>query len=459
MPDETKHTPASPVGAVTPTGNGATPTAGGAAANGGGGTLRVATSAEAPPAKRKISFFSTFEALGYPNFRSLWIGNFFGGGALWIQQITVPWLVYDLTGSGKLLGLVQGAFVIPIALVAPISGVLADRMDRAKILMAAQLYLGIVAALFAVNVQLGHVQAWHVFVFVLLIGGGFGFMMTTGQTLIPTMVPRHAIVNAAALGSTSQNATRAIGPAIGGQLIVAFGVAGNFFIQAVFYVLAFVFVSRIKLSEEARQQQLATKRMPFFKTMGEGFSYLKSDRPVLALVIMGVIPMVFLFPTNALMPIFAEEVFHRGAKGFGILLTAIGVGALIGTLGVAAIGDMKRKALVLLSLLMGAFAMVILFAWTTSLPLALLMLGVQGACQTAYFSLQGATLQLKVPNHMLGRVMSVSALNIAMIPLGGLVGGVLADGLSAPWAVTILGVGGVSFMVVAAFALPALRKL
>ncbi|MSQ11579.1 MAG: MFS transporter [Dehalococcoidia bacterium] len=437
-----------PTGAVTTPPSAAEPAPSG---NGQSGT--PSTVAVAPAPKRTLG--STFEALQYANYRNLWFGNLFGGGALWIQQITVPWLVYDLTGSGAMLGLINGMFTLPIALVAPFSGAMADRVDRKKILITAQVYLGMLSVLFAVDVGLDYVEVWHVFVFVLLIGAGFGFMFTTGQTLIPTTVPRKAIVNAVALNNTSLNATRAIGPAVGGQLIATFGIAGNFFVQAACYFLGLIFLFRVKLDPVPK----IAVRPPFFQTMQEGFKYVGSDKAILALIIMGLGPTLFLFPTGALMPIFAVDVFHRGAQGFGILLTAIGVGALIGALSVAAIGEVRRKGIIMYALLFAAFGMVLLFAWTRSLPLALLVLGLQGAFQTAYLAIQGSTLQLKVPNQMLGRVMSVSMLNIAMFPLGGLVGGQLADVMSGPWAVTILALGGITFVAATIVALPAFRKL
>lgn len=415
----------------------------------------LATATSRPP--RQGIGSRTFSALRYPSFRYLWVGNFFGSGAMWIQQVTLSWLVYDLTNSATMLGLVNGVRTIPFALTAPFSGVLSDLVDRKLIMSLTQVFLAIVAVLFAVDVALGYVKVWHIFAFTLLIGTGTGINQTARQTATANVVPRRELMNAVALGSVSFNITRVIGPAVGGYLIGLIGMAGNFFIQAGCYIGTLLTIFPIKLVRE--QDGMDASRRRFLPSMADGFRYVGKDKSVLSLIILGLVPMLFIFPINALMPIFAKDVFGMGATGFGILFTAIGAGSLIGTLGLASVGDVKKKARVFYVSLSVAISMSIAFAWSRSLPLALVVLGVQGAFQMMYFSLNNATLQLIVPDSMRGRVMSLNALDTAVIPLGGLLGGVLADAIGASWALTVLALSGLTFVAIAIVALPAVRKL
>lgn len=422
------------------------------------------TSAEAPYQTAPVSRRSvgrpggSFAAFHYLSFRYLWAGNLFSSSAMFIQQITINWLVYDLTSSPLMLGLVSGTRVLPMALTAPFSGVLADRVDRRKLILRTQVFLTLSALLFASDVALGHVTIWHVFIFTFLVGVGNSVNNTARQSILPQIVPRQNLVSAVAWSSVSQNATRTIGPAIGGILISVMGMAVNFFIQAGCYIGVFFAVLPIRARRDDGAES-EHRREPFFRSMAEGFRYMLSDKPVFSLILLGVVPMFFIFPAQTLVPVFARDIFHKGATGYGIFLMAMGVGSLVGTLALATTAEVKSKSLVLYLLLTLAIGASVAFAWARSLPLALAVLGAQGAAQMTYFSLNNATLQMRVPDSVLGRVMSVYNLNLALIPLGGLIAGLLAETLGAPLALTIMGGTGLLFVVVAIIALPAVRKL
>ncbi|MSP79249.1 MAG: MFS transporter [Dehalococcoidia bacterium] len=406
---------------------------------------------------RRGTRFRTFTALQYLNFRYFWLGNLGSSAAQWVQQVTISWLVYDLTGSAVMLGLVNGMSALPFALTAPFAGVMADRMDRRRLMMATAIFTAVASLLFGLDVLLGYVEVWHVFAFTFIAGSGRGIHMTVRQAVTATLVPRRDLVNAVALGSVSFNITRVIGPGIGGYLIAIIGTAGNFFVQAGCYFATFVTIIPLKLRQEGEADKKS--RPSFFRQMTDGFRYVVDNGPVRSLLILGLVPLFFIFPINALMPIFAKDIFKMGPSGFGIMFTAIGAGSLIGTLVLASMGDIRHKALVFYVALTVAIGMLIVFAWTRSLPLALLVLAIQGAFQMVYFSLNNATLQLITPDNMRGRVMSLNMLDTAMIPLGGFAGGMLAEAFGAPMALTVLGATGLCFVVVAFSLLPAVRKL
>ncbi|MEE8442476.1 MAG: MFS transporter, partial [Dehalococcoidia bacterium] len=169
------------------------------------------------------------------------------GAGQWIQQITLGWLVYDLTESYFLLGVVGGMRALPMLFVGPLAGVAADRMDRRLLLMIVESFLGVWAALFAFLVAFGDVQVWQIIVFTLVSGAVWSFSGPIRKALVPNVVPRSELLNAIALESAGHNATRIVGPALGGVLIATLGPGVNFFLQSALYFFGFSFVTRLRL--------------------------------------------------------------------------------------------------------------------------------------------------------------------------------------------------------------------
>lgn len=412
--------------------------------------------AEPPREQRSRSSFTLFSALQYRNFRYLWLSSFFNSGAGTVQQLALSWLVYDLTGSTVILGLLASVSIIPFSITAPLAGALADRMDRRLLLLLAFGSLVVVATLFTVDVLLDTVKVWHIFVFSFLVGVGGGVANTVRLALVPSLVPRSDLLNATALSYASLTATQSFSPSLGGLLIDVIGMAGNFFAQIGCYVASWFAAFRIKLPQAAPAQ---ATREPFRKSMLEGFRYLLVNRPVLSLILLALVPMLFVFPAQTLLPVFAKDVFDMGATGFGTLMTAVGVGSLIGTLWIGSFKSTQRKAPLLYSVLTIAIAMSVIFAWTRWLPAVFFVLCVQGAMQMAYISLNNATIQLMVPDKTRGRVMAVYMLGTAAMPLGSFVLGTIASAVGPSWALTIFGCTGIAFVGTAYIALSEVRKL
>lgn len=379
---------------------------------------------------------STFTSLKHRDFRLIWTSTLFNSAGQWIQQVTLGWLVYDLTGSALLLGAVNGVRAIPFFLVGPLAGVAIDRVNRRKLLIWVQVYMALTAALFALDVLTHNVQVWHLFVFTFATGMGWAVSMPLRQSIVPSLVPRDDLMNAISLNSAAFNVTRIVGPALGGILITVLGPGENFLIQAACYVAVVAVVFPARIPDSSRRGI----SMPLLTDFAEGFRYVRQDKTVLTLILMALVPMIFVMPASqSLLPVFAKDVLHRGPGSLGILYSAMGVGALVGTLVLASLGNFQRKGALLMSggLLVGVA--LVLFSRSTLLPLSLGLLVLLGAFQMVYMSTNNTILQTSVRDDVRGRVMSIYMLDQGLVPLGSLLAGALTEGLGPATAVTLMG--------------------
>lgn len=398
----------------------------------------------------------TFLSLRHRDFRFLWLGILSFGGAQWIQQVTLGWLVYNLTGSAIHLGLVNGMRSLPVWLVAPLTGVAADRWNRRPLLLIIASLLAIVSFLFALDVARGWVQVWHVYAFAFLMGCGTSSQQTLRQAAIPGTVPREDLMNAIALSSAAFNLTRILGPAVGGALIALVGMAGNFFIQSGCYIWATVSLGGIRNPLRPGGEQ---RSQPMHSAFLEGVRYVRQDRQVLSLIVIGLLPFFLAMPVNSLMPIFAKDVLHMGPEGLGFLLSSMGGGALLGSLMLATLGNVHRKGLVaFLGLAMMGMGLVF-FGFSQWLPLSVLLLIIVGAGQMTFMATNNTLIQSVVSDQYRGRVMSIYSLDHGLVPLGSLLAGVLATYITAPWAVVAMGAGLLILAFGASLALPSVRRL
>jgi MFS transporter, DHA1 family, staphyloferrin A biosynthesis exporter len=389
----------------------------------------------------------TFRSLKYRDYRLLWIGTLFTSSGQWIQQITVGWLTWELTSSAFLLGAVNGFRALPLLVFAPLGGVAADRVERKHLMQMTQIGLLIATAIMAAIVFSGQLKLWHLFAFTFITGIAWAFNNPVRQSVVVNLVPKHDLMNALALNSAGFNITRIVGPSIGGFMIAHLGGGENFTLQSFFYVGVIAMVGMMTIPALAARKNIVSVR----RNLTDGFGYVMRHRQLRIQLALAFVPTVLAFPYMALMPIFAEEVLGRGAEGYGILSSAVGVGAVIGTLMLATLRSVSRKGLLLLGAVMLLGVSLILFSLSRSLELSCLILVLTGAAQMAYLTTNQTILQLTIDDEMRGRVMGIYMLSQGMMPLGGLIGGALADLTSAPTAVMILG-GCVCFMAVAFFA-------
>ena len=398
----------------------------------------------------------TFSSLKHADYRYLWFGTVFMSAGQWIQQVTLGWLLYDLTGSAVLLGMLNGLRALPFLIASPVAGVVADRADRRKILLVTQYVLLTTAFSMGALVASGFLRIWHVFAFTLVSGVAWAFVDPVRQSLVPALVPKKDLMNAVALNSAAFNLTKVVGPSAGGLLIVAFGAAGNFFVQSVAYVGVLLSIHWLRTPPTPAD----ARRTSALSNLKEGLSYVWSNPAVFALMASALVPRIFAIPYQILMPVFQKDVLGVGAEGLGMLLAAPGVGAMLAGLMLATLANrVRRQGLLLLISLVSLGVMLNLFSWTTSFHMALLALVAVGGCQVIYMATTNTMLQIIVPDHLRGRVMSIYALDRGLMPVGALMAGVSAHLVGAPVTVSYMGTTVILLAALLAWRAPAVRAL
>jgi MFS transporter, DHA1 family, staphyloferrin A biosynthesis exporter len=428
-----------------------------------GGEAVVAVTEAAKPSRTgaRVSVLGrgrrTLASLRHRDFALLWGSSAVMSAGQWLQQVTLSWLVFEMTGSAFLLGLINGVRLLPFLFTSLISGVLADRMDRRRLLLGTQIYLCSMTLLMGLLLLSGRTEIWHLFVFTFVSGLGWSFTMPVRQSLVSSLVPREDVLNAVALSSAAFNLTRMIGPAAGGLLLATVGGGGNFLVQAGCYALVVGMVYAMRVPALPPREDGRSESM--WQSMAEGVRYVGRTPLLLTLLLLALVPMTLGMPYQSLLPIFAADVYGIGAGGLGFLIAIAGVGSFIATLWVAGAGDLRRRGLVQLIALGGMGLALVLFSRSGWLPLAVVFLLILGACQMAYMTINQTLLQTTAPESMRGRVMSLYMLNVGLVPAGSFAAGAVAEFAGAPATLTLMGILIAGIAVLALLRLPALRGL
>ncbi len=394
--------------------------------------------------------FNTFRSLRHRNYRLIWIGTLFSSSGQWIQQAALGWLTYDLTGSAALLGAVNGARSLPLLFLGPVGGVAADRFDKKRLMLTTQAFMVVISLVFATLIVTGLLEVWHIFAFTLLSGVGWAFNMPVRQSIVPNLVPREDMMNAMALNSAAFNVTRIGGPAIAGLMIAKIGPGENFFIQAAMYIGVSITVMQLSLP----QFKTVTNRS-IRGGVTEGAKYVWHHPTLRTQMTLALVPVVIALPYVSLLPVVARDNLDKGPGGFGMMMSAPGIGAVASTLLLATMKDIERKGLLLLGAVFAFGIALIAFAASVSIfenyVLALALLVVVGACQMVFMTTNQTVLQLTTPDEYRGRVMGLFMLNQGLLPLGSLFGGVIAEFTNAQTALFVM--GGSVMLLAIAFAL------
>lgn len=404
---------------------------------------------------RRSGLPSVLRALRHRNYRLFFGGQFISLTGTWMQTVAQSWLVYRLTGSAALLGLVGFSSQIPVFLLAPLGGSAADRYSRRNIVIATQTTAMLLALILAGLTLGGRVQVWHVFVLAVLMGIVNAFDIPTRQAFVADMVGREDLVNAIALNSSMFNGARLIGPAVAGLLIETIGEGWCFFANGVSYlaVLAGLLLMRIT----------ARTRVPLpgsaLASIIVGFRYVARTGPIRALLLLlGLVSLVGM-PYAVLMPIFADRILHGGPRGLGILVSAIGVGALAGALTLAAKKGIHGLGHWVALSATGFGLSLILFSLSRSFWLSAVLLLPVGFSVMVEMASSNTLIQSLVPDALRGRVMAVySMMFMGMAPFGSLLAGTLAQHVGAPATVALGGIVCMAGAAVFAVCLPALRQ-
>jgi predicted MFS family arabinose efflux permease len=355
------------------------------------------------------------------------------------------------------LGALNGVRALQFLVASPAAGVMADRMDRRRLLLLTQPFLVLTALTMGLLILLDLVQVWHLFAFTVIAGVFWAFSQPVRQAIVPTIVPRRDLMNAIALNSTGFNLTKVVGPAIGGLLIAWVGVGGNFLVQAAAFSAVWATLFYMQLPPQSTERARSVSALG---TLKEGVRYIRKDRVVLALIAAALIPQVFAMPYMALLPVFQQDVLGVGPEALGLLVGAPGAGALVSTVALASVAHrVRRKGLLVLGALLLLGLGLIFFASTRMLPLGLVALALVGGCQVFFNATTQTLLQISVPDELRGRVMSIYMLDVGLRPAGSLAAGLATAAFGAPATVTGMGILVILVALVLAWRVPRIRLL
>ncbi|MFH1398006.1 MAG: MFS transporter [Candidatus Omnitrophota bacterium] len=379
-----------------------------------------------------------FSSLSVPNYRLYWSGMFISLTGNWIQIVALSWLVFQLTNSAFLLGVVGFLSSIPIFLFSLFGGVIADRMNKRNVLLFTQVVFMALAFILAILTQIKLITPGQIMLIAVLNGTIMAFDAPSRQAMVVELVGKKHLMNAIALNSVAFNSSRIIGPALAGIFVSLIGMSGCFYINALSFIAVIIALLFINITKV---------RGAFGKSAGaiadlkEGLMFIR-DNPLI-LILVAMIGIMSLFGTSyaILMPIFANDILKVGVKGLGILMSSAGVGAVIASLVLARLGDFKYKGyLLIISSLVFSLSL-ILFSFSRSYLLSIFSLILMGWGNVSLFALVNTILQSTVKDEFRGRIMSVYMFTFAgMMPFGNLISGSLASKTGAPFAVMLGGV-------------------
>jgi MFS family permease len=382
----------------------------------------------ASAANRETGWRATFASLSVPEYALYFYGMvaFFSGMNMMI--VLRGYLVYQLTESTSALAIIMLSVSLPMLVIAPIGGVVADRVDRRSLMLWAQLAVCAVNLVNTVLIVFDVIQFWHLLVMSVLSGAAFSFNMPARQAAIPSLVPRDLLMNAMSLGSSAMNATRIVAPAVGGLLIGPIGIGGGFAVLTALYAISAIFTIGLPRMPSAARDAKVT----FFSDFAGGFRYIRNERLVLGLLLLGTVPMIFAMPYQTLLPAFAEEVWDVGSSGLGAMQAMAGVGGLAGGLFVANMDRSPHKGRMMIAAAMFSGAFLIGFALSPVFGLALLMVAAVGLFQMVFMNVNNTVMASIIPDHVRGRVMSVMMMSFGLMPLGAVPAGIAAESVGVP---------------------------
>jgi MFS family permease len=388
------------------------------------------------PASSWATTWSTFAALRARNYRFYWLGlvcYVFGHRA---EYVTFAWITWEITRDPLSLGYLGFAQGVPLVIFQLWGGVLADRMNRLRLLLITQLLTAAALTLAFGLTVLGQIRLEHLLALAAASSVFRAFDEPSRLSLVPRLIDRKRLPNAVALGSIPWQAGRMIGPSITGILIAAFGGAVGFGIAAVASYLALLLYSRVRLPGDSP----ASDGQHALRQFADGLAFVLRNFVFTSLIGLALFNSLFGMSYVTLLPVFADSYFRAGSTGYGLLNAAHGAGALVGTLTVATIAHrlLRRGRLVLtMAALVGAELMVV--AISPGMWLALPMLALVGFSNTFYLTQVSTFIQQNVTEQFRGRVLSIYSLCWNLMPLGGLLAGALASAVSARFAILIGG--------------------
>jgi MFS family permease len=376
----------------------------------------------------------TLAAFSYRDFRVLWFGAFTSTVGTWMQKVAQSWLVFDLTKSSFFLGLDDFLGQLPILLFTLVGGVIADRHDRRRLLLGSQYIQMTAAFILAALVYFGHVRIWHILSLSFFTGMAQAFGGPAYQSLVPSLVHKKHLPNAIALNSIQFNLARVFGPLLAGVALF-FGTAACFGLNGLSFLVVIVALMSLHIKHIK-----PADRKPMLQEMKGGLAYARSEPSIIALTVLAFLTTFLGLPILTFLPVFAREIFHGDVNVYTHMMAFSGGGAVIGALVVAWLGRFKHmgRTLLIVQALFGGI--IVAFAMSQIWWLSCVLLFFGGAALIVVFSMTASLVQLIVPDHLRGRVVSIYMVAFrGGMPLGSLAGGYTASLSSAPLVLAVNG--------------------
>ncbi|WP_322796600.1 MFS transporter [Tepidiforma sp.] len=377
-----------------------------------------------------------FASLQYPQFRWLFASNIAFFFAMNGQFVVRSVLAYRLTGSEFALGLVNLVVAIPMLVVSPFGGVIADRVEKRRLIMTGQALLVTAELSILVLLIFDLLHFWHLLAVVFVMGCTFPFIMPARQAIVASIVGRQGMANAMALQMGGMNAARVVGPVLAGFIIALAGVRWVYAVAVTLYALAFFAMAHVDRSPPAP----GAGSRPVWSELLGGLRYAASDPPVRALLVLSIIPILLAMPFQALLVVFADDVWHVGSAGLGVLQAAAGVGGILGSFYIAFFGETPRRLRLMMSTLFAFAGSLLLFSLSPWFLLAVPLVLLADVFASAFTTTVNTLIQVLIPDEVRGRVMALMMMTFGLTPLGTVPVSALAEALGAPAAVAVASV-------------------
>jgi MFS family permease len=346
-----------------------------------------------------------------------------------MQNVAQSWLVWHVSRSPVAIGVVAFFDTLPRLLVGAVGGAIADRFDRRRVLMITQTAAMIQAIIYWLAVEFEVIELWHIAVLAFFLGVVNTINQTARQSLVSSLVPKDELLNAIGLQSSVFNFSKILGPTAGGLIIAYIGIAGCFLVNAI----SFVFLLFNLYMMELPPWEKRTDQQSLWADVKEGFDYLTGNRRLLYIVGLSYVIATFCAPYNRFVPIFATNVLHVGASGFGLLMSAPGVGATIAALTLASVNKLRVGISSICYCAMGFAVSIALFAFSHYFLLSFFFLALVGFCQIAGRALSNTAIQTSTPPHLLGRVLSLFFMDRGLWSLGSVIIGAAGAAIGMDW--------------------------
>ncbi len=402
-----------------------------------------------------------FESLRYREYRLIWYGQIFASMGQWMDEVTRGWLMYELTDSAVQLGLVIGIQAIPFLFLSPLAGSTADRYSRKAQVVAAQILNGLIFVATAVLIYTGLIRPWHLYVTAFLMATAQTFLQPARTALVADVIPPSCLTNAIGLNSIIFNLSRSTGPALAGVLISAFGTGNAYSIQAAFFFLSTFWTLRLSPAHCASPGNggRAARRETLGQSIIEGWKFSWQNEAVRVGLLTVSVVFFFIVPFRAILPVFARDLLGVGATGQGLMLTAMGIGAMLSSLLIMSGGDRLPRGKLMLGSVMLYGLVLVVFAASPWFYLSLAVMLIAGSCNVLSHAVAQTVVQSYSPTELHGRTMAIFNMTHVVMTAGSILIGALSSLMGARIALASMASAGALVIVMVYAAMPRARHI